>query len=80
MIACSMHGAACALGPSIRSNLPSPQPAPAICMHAGLQVKGKVKRPTRPDDAERNAQVQLLQEQISKYINRWVTFSYSPLC
>jgi len=29
-------------------------------------VKGKAKRPARPDDAERNIQVQKLQEQIDK--------------
>lgn len=29
-------------------------------------VKGKAKRPARPDDAERNMQVQKLQEQIDK--------------
>jgi hypothetical protein len=37
------------------------------------QIKGKVKRPTRPDDAERNTQVQLLQDEIMKYINRCVS-------
>jgi len=36
------------------------------------QIKGKVKRPTRPDDTERNTQVQLLQDEIMKYINRCV--------
>lgn len=35
-----------------------------------IKVKGKVKRPSKPDDAERNAQVQLLQDEIMKYINR----------
>ena len=34
------------------------------------QVKGKVRRPQRPDDAERNAQVQLLQDEIAKLIAR----------
>jgi hypothetical protein len=29
-----------------------------------------VKRPTRPDDTERNAQVQVLQDKIVEYINR----------
>ncbi|GBG00473.1 hypothetical protein Rsub_13154 [Raphidocelis subcapitata] len=33
-------------------------------------VKGKVRRPARPDDVERNAQVQLLQDEIVKLINR----------
>lgn len=31
-----------------------------------IKVKGKVKRPVRPDDTERNLQVQKLQEQIDK--------------
>lgn len=31
-----------------------------------VMVKGKAKRPARPDDAERNMQVQKLQEQIDK--------------
>eukprot|EP00879_Flechtneria_rotunda_P026110 GHRR01027804.1.p1 GENE.GHRR01027804.1~~GHRR01027804.1.p1 ORF type:complete len:146 (-),score=34.52 GHRR01027804.1:596-1033(-) len=31
-----------------------------------IKVKGKVKRPARPDDTERNLQVQKLQEQIDK--------------
>ncbi|GBF95776.1 hypothetical protein Rsub_08212 [Raphidocelis subcapitata] len=35
-----------------------------------IRVKGKVRRPTRPDDTERNAQVQLLQDEIVKLINR----------
>jgi hypothetical protein len=33
-----------------------------------------VKRPNKPDDAERNTQVQLLQDEIVKYINRWAGF------
>jgi uncharacterized coiled-coil DUF342 family protein len=35
-----------------------------------VMVKGKAKRPARPDDAERNMQVQKLQEQIDKASNR----------
>ncbi|KAI8466860.1 MAG: hypothetical protein J3K34DRAFT_524188 [Monoraphidium minutum] len=35
-----------------------------------IRVKGKVKRPSKPDDAERNVQVQLLQDEIMKHINR----------
>lgn len=31
-----------------------------------IKVKGKVKKPTRPDDTERNMQVQKLQEEIDK--------------
>jgi chaperonin cofactor prefoldin len=31
-----------------------------------IKVKGRVKRPTRPDDTERNLQVQKLQDQIDK--------------
>jgi hypothetical protein len=34
------------------------------------QVKGRVKRPERPNDEERNAQVQLMQDEIVKLINR----------
>ena len=47
---------------------PTHLPAPLHDMRS--QVKGKVKRPTKPDDTERNAQVQLLQDEIVKYINR----------
>lgn len=35
-----------------------------------IKVKGKVKRPQRPDDTERNAQVQKLQEAIDKASRR----------
>eukprot|EP00878_Enallax_costatus_P000507 GHUV01000601.1.p1 GENE.GHUV01000601.1~~GHUV01000601.1.p1 ORF type:complete len:598 (+),score=306.21 GHUV01000601.1:86-1879(+) len=35
-----------------------------------IKVKGKVKRPVRPDDTERNLQVQKLQEQIDKASGR----------
>lgn len=35
-----------------------------------IKVKGRVKRPVRPDDTERNLQVQKLQEQIDKASGR----------
>lgn len=35
-----------------------------------IKVKGKVKRPAKPDDAERTLQVQKLQAEINKYSER----------
>jgi hypothetical protein len=46
------------------------RPPPWASNPLGSQVKGKARRPTRPDDVERNAQVQLLQDEIVKLINR----------
>jgi hypothetical protein len=54
-------------GPRPRSRLMRP---PSKTRRAPAQVKGKAKRPTKPDDTERNAQVQLIQDEIVKLINR----------
>lgn len=45
--------------------------APSTCGSPPCkQLKGKAKRPAKPDDTERNAQVQLLQDEVVKLIAR----------